>query len=142
MLQAAQRRAAASLSGRNCRPASLCGCFVGDLRYAARALRRHPGFALVVLGTFALGIGMNTAVFSVANAVLFRTLPYPDADRLAWLTNFSLREHRDIFTPNAEYRSWKTQTRSFDRLAAYGDAGLAMLSGGRASQERIAFVTW
>ncbi len=43
--------------------------------------------AAVVIATFALGIGMNTAVFSVANAVLFRTLPYPGADRLAWMTN-------------------------------------------------------
>ncbi len=58
-----------------------------DLRYALRALRRNPGFAAVVIATFALGIGMNTAVFSVANAVLFRTLPYPGADRLAWMTN-------------------------------------------------------
>jgi putative ABC transport system permease protein len=112
-----------------------------DVRYAARALRRNPSFSLVVLGTFALGIGMNTAVFSVANAVLFRTLPYPHADRLAWLTNFSLREQRDIFTSNAEYLSWKTQARSFDRVAAYGDNDVAMVTGGQASQERIAFVT-
>jgi hypothetical protein len=49
-----------------------------DVRYAARALRRNPAFSLVVI--FALGIGMNTAVFTVANAVLFRSLPYPDAD--------------------------------------------------------------
>jgi len=112
-----------------------------DVRYAARALRRNPGFTLVALGTFALGIGMNTAVFSVANAVLFRALPYPDADRLAWLTNFSLRENRDIFTANAEYLSWKVQARSFDRMAAYGDDDVAMVNAGRASKERIAFVT-
>jgi len=51
-----------------------------DVRYAARALRRNPAFSLVVVVIFALGIGMNTAVFTVANAVLFRSLPYPDAD--------------------------------------------------------------
>src|SRR5438552_4160497 len=54
-----------------------------DVCYAARALRRNPGFTAVVVATFALGIGMNTAGFSVAKAVLVRTLPYPDADRLA-----------------------------------------------------------
>src|SRR5438045_1629068 len=70
------------------------GARMQDVRYAARALRRNPGFTAVV--------GMNTAVFSVANTVLFRALPYPDADRLAWLTNFSLRENRDIFTANAQ----------------------------------------
>ncbi len=111
------------------------------MRYAARALRRNPGFTVVVMATFALGIGMNTAVFSVANAVLFRALPYPDADRLAWMTNFTLRENRDIFTANAEYLSWKAQARSFDRMAAYGNDDVAMVSGGGASQERIAFVT-
>lgn len=112
-----------------------------DLRYAARALRRTPGFTLVVVATFALGIGMNTAVFSVANAVLFRALPYPDSGRLAWMTNFSLRENRDIFTINAEYVSWKAQAQSFERMAAYGDDDVAMVSGGSATQERIAFVT-
>jgi putative ABC transport system permease protein len=111
-----------------------------DMYYAARALRRNPGFTVVVVATFALGIGMNTAVFSVANAVLFRALPYPDADRLVWLTNFSLRENRDIFTANAEYLSWKAQARSFERMAAYGDDDVAMVSGGVASQERIGFV--
>jgi hypothetical protein len=60
-----------------------------ELRYAVRALRRNPGFTLVVVATFALGIGMNAVVFSVANAVLFRALPYPQADRLAWLANFA-----------------------------------------------------
>jgi putative ABC transport system permease protein len=112
-----------------------------EVRYAARALRRNPGFTLVVVVTFAVGIGMNTVVFSVANTVLFRALPYPDADRLAWMTNFSLRENRDIFTANAEYLSWKAQARSFDRMAAYGDDDVAMMRNGMASQERIAFVT-
>jgi predicted permease len=112
-----------------------------DVRYAARGLRRNAGFTVVVVATFALGIGMNTAVFSVANAVLFRALAYPDAGRLAWMTNFSLWENRDIFTVNAEYLSWKAQARSFERMAAYGDDDVAMVSGGEASQERIGFVT-
>src|ERR1700722_15959180 len=112
-----------------------------EVRYAARALRRIPGLTLVVGSTFAVGIGMNTVVFSVANTALFRALPYPDADRLAWMTNFSLRENRDIFTANAEYLSWKAQAGSFDRMAAYGDDDVAMVHNGMASQERIAFVT-
>src|SRR5882724_7891369 len=112
-----------------------------DLHYAARALRRNPGFTVVVMATFALGIGMNSAVFSVANAVLFRPVPYRDADRLIWMTNFSWRANRDIFTANAEYLSWKAQARSFERMAAYGDDDVAMVGGGEASQERIGFVT-
>ena len=112
-----------------------------DFRYAARTFRRNPGFAAVIVATFALGIGMNTAVFSVANTVLFRSLPYPDADRLVWLTNFITSENRDIFTLNGEYLSWKAQAQSFEKMAAYGDDDVAMVSGGTASQERIAFVT-
>src|SRR5437868_5871453 len=60
-----------------------------ETRYALRVLRRNPGFAAVAILTVALGIGMNTAVFTVVNAVLLRSLPYPNADRLVWLAEGS-----------------------------------------------------
>ncbi len=64
------------------RAAGFLPIWPGELRQAARALLRRPGFTLAVIGTLALGIGVNTAVFSVVNAVVVRPLPYQDADRL------------------------------------------------------------
>ena len=112
-----------------------------DLRYGLRWLRRNPTFSLIVAATFALGIGMNTTVFSVANAVLFRGVPYPNSQRLVWMTNFSRMANRDIFTAQAEYLFWKTHARSFAGMTAYGDDDFALVAGGQASQERIACVT-
>jgi putative ABC transport system permease protein len=113
--------------------------FGRDVRHATRSM--SPALAAAIVVTFALGIGMNTTVFSVANALVLKPLPYPDASKLVWLANFSLRAGRDVFTPNAEYVSWKEQSRSFDRMAGYGDDDVAMVGGGMTTQERICFIT-
>src|SRR5262245_40784143 len=67
------------------------GDFLGDLRYAGRALRRSPGFALLAVVIMALGIGANTAVFSVVDAVLLRPLPYPCAGRIVAIFSSNVR---------------------------------------------------
>jgi putative ABC transport system permease protein len=94
-----------------------------DLRYAGRTLRKSPGFAAVAILTLALGIGANTAIFSVVNAVLLHPLPYPEAERLVELWGNVKRarvERRG--TSFADYLDWKRQSKSFDAMALFTNA--------------------
>ncbi len=97
--------------------------FVRDSRYAARLLMAHPGFTLVAVLTFALGIGVNTAVFSVFNGVLLRPLPYPEPDRIAmiWMDNRRQGIKEDI-TSYPTYRDWRRESTSFEHMAAFTSA--------------------
>ena len=95
------------------------GPFLQDLRFGARSLVRTPGFTAVALATIALGIGANTAIFSVVEAVLLRPLPFPGADRLVSVTQ--TEPARGISGTGASYLNfvdWRTRTKSFDHLSA------------------------
>jgi putative ABC transport system permease protein len=91
-----------------------------DLRYALRTMRRSPGFATVAVVTLALGIGANTAVFSLVSAVLLRPLPFPEPDRLmlVWDDMRARGGPAEVEPSPADYASWKARTRSFNDLAA------------------------
>ena len=91
------------------------GDFWRDIRYAARSLRRNPVFALTAIVTLALGIGANTAVFSLVNATLLRALPYPYASRLVRVGEKGTL--RDVSIP--EYEFWKEHSREFSSVAGY-----------------------
>lgn len=100
-----------------------------DLRYAARTLRKNPGFTAVAALTMALGIGANTAIFSVVDAVVLRPLPYAEPGRLVELFGNVRRakvERRG--TSTADYIDWREQSKSFDAMSVIA-SGAGTLTG-------------
>lgn len=103
-----------------------------DIRYALRQLRRNPGFNAVAVLTLALGIGANTAIFSVVNAVLLKPLPYAEADRLVVL--WEQNSHRGWFqnvVSGANFLDWKRQNLVFADMAAFEPASFNLAGGSR-----------
>jgi putative ABC transport system permease protein len=90
-----------------------------DLRYALRQLRKSPGFTLIAILTLALGIGANTAIFTVVHAVLLAPLPYPEANRIVSLQSDNVSENliNQGFAP-AGFRELEKQATTFESLAA------------------------
>ena len=105
--------------------------FGRDVRYGGRALRRAPGFTAVAGLTLALGIGANTAIFSVVNTVLFKPLPYPDPERLVyvWERNEAIGKDRDVVAP-PNYLDWKARNSVFEALGAYRFGGFELAGTG------------
>lgn len=103
-----------------------------DLRFTARTMARSPGFALTAILVTALGIGANTAAFSVADFVLLKRLPYADPDRLVKLWEAPSGGTNQVSAPI--YREWKTAT-SFEGMGAYHGAAATLL--GRGDPQRI-----
>ncbi len=116
---------------RDARPFAWLEQLAQDTRYALRQLRRNPGFAAAAIAVLALGIGLNTAVFSVAYGVLWRPLPYPAADRLVMILSAQQTATGPrTFTTWApvSYDALRTRTTSLDQLGAYSSID-ALLTG-------------
>ena len=107
--------------------------FMQDLRYSLRVIAKNRSFLVVAVIALALGIGANTAIFSVVNAVLFRAQPYRDASRLVWVSNYIPTQRQNlVFTD--EYVGWRNQNHAFDGIAAYSAAAEYTLTGAGAPQ--------
>jgi putative ABC transport system permease protein len=91
---------------------------IQDLRFALRTLRKTPGFAIVVIGTLALGIGMNTAIFSVVNTVLLKPVPAPEPDRIVEFMNTN-RAFSGPIAAEIEFNFWREQTGVFQEVSGY-----------------------
>ncbi len=91
-----------------------------DLRYGTRSLRTNPAFSVIAIITLALGIGANTAIFSVVNGVLLRPLPYPEPDRLMMVHGISLQGPQGRIPLCAQdFLDWKSQNQVFESLAGF-----------------------
>jgi len=114
---------------------------VQDIRYGIRMLAKHKAFTSVAVITLALGIGANTAIFSVVNELLLRPLPYRDAERVVtvWEVNPSGRHQNS--TSRANFRAWREQTSSFQYLAAFSDQRLNLTGTGEPEELSVQFTT-
>lgn len=110
-----------------------------DFRYALRSLRLNPGFAMLAILIMALGIGANSAVFSVVNAVLLKQLPYYQADRIVTLNTDWGNDRMDLVTI-ADYRDWRTQNTSFEAMATYRGIEAPVSPGDTAEYAQAAVV--
>jgi len=118
------------------------GTFWQDLRYGVRMLLKRPGFTVVAVITLALGIGANTAIFSVVNAVLLRPLPYDEAGRLVFLTERH-PQFAEMSVSYPDFTDWRARNHVFESIGVYnfGDYNLTgsgspeQLRGGRASAD-------
>ncbi len=100
-----------------------------DLRFGLRMLRKHPGFSLVAILTLALGIGANAAIFSVVNAVLLRSLPYLQAERLVVLWEKSQDNEQSIIDAG-NFFDWKEHNSVLADMAAFGDSRFILTGDG------------
>src|SRR4051812_12212517 len=108
-----------------------------DVRFGLRSLGKSPGFTAIALLTLALGVGANTAIFSIIHAVILRPLPYPEPARLVKIWP----EKPRVSTSKADYLEIKRRARSFDDIAAYSNWGFTLTGTGEPAKLEGARVT-
>ena len=112
-----------------------------DVRYGARMLSKHKAFTAVAVVTLALGIGANTAIFSVVNELLLRPLPYRDAEEVVMLWEVTPGGRRQNTTSRANFRAWRDQNSSFERMAAFTDQRFNLTGTGEPEELSVQMAT-
>jgi len=111
-----------------------------DARYGIRTLIKNPGFTLIAIFTLALGIGANTAIFSVVNAFLLKRIPYQDPDRLFWAERVMPQGSSEPI-PGPFFIEWREQNRVFDHIAAYDNDNLTLTGAGDPERLEVGLVS-
>ncbi len=114
--------------------------FAKEVRYAVRVLRAKPTFSVLAIAMLALGIGASTAIFTVVNSVLVRSLPYEEPDRIVQLWEVSQEGNR-MAVPEANFVDWKAEADSFELMAMYGVGETTVLGGLEPFRTRVATVS-
>ncbi|MGC1299268.1 MAG: permease prefix domain 1-containing protein, partial [Alloacidobacterium sp.] len=111
-----------------------------DFRYSARTLWRTPGFALIAVVVMALGIGANTAIFTVVRSVLLKPLPFKDPDRLIQLYEKSAdNRHSYNYVAGGMYAAWKIQSPSIEQMGIYSANDVNLSDNGGELPERVRY---
>lgn len=115
--------------------------FSQDFRYGVRLLLKHRGFSAVAVLALALGIGANTAIFSVINSVLLKPLPYKEPERLVELRETNPPKHPDVPVSAASFLDWQSQNTVFEQVAAYRSTSYNLIGDGEPERIRAARIS-
>jgi predicted permease len=115
-----------------------------DLRHAVRRLLHAPGFSAAAVITLGLGIGANAAIFSVVHGVVLNPLPYPDSDRVVWVSHSApgIGVSEDLEVPQGMYFLYRDQSRTLEQIALFGGSDMTLSDGGDPVRIRIARATY
>ena len=116
------------------------GTFAQDIRYGVRLLAKRPGFTLIAVLALALGIGANTAIFSIVNSVLLHPLPFKDSDQLVWFYEVQPKLDRAPFSP-ADFLDLQSQNNSFEEITAMRPTSFNLTGGDQPERIRGAVVS-
>ena len=148
-IQEARRFALRALGGieqqkekcRDARRVNLIEDLIRDLRYELRVLAKSPVFTSVAVLTLALGVGANTAIFSVVNQLLLQPLPFSNADRVVMVWEVTPEGRHQNTTSRANFRSWREQNTAFEEMAAFSDQRLSLTGDGEPEQVAVQLAT-